>query len=287
MLKKPTPGQLMAMGSQGSATDIAKGFQYLEAQVLGGATKMPKGTTWSYVDPARGPVNRQNLIGGGNLTRSLDTILNISGGNKSAMKTFRFADQTGLTNRQQMNDFRGIVKETKNIVKNNPTQKLPANFSQFESLTKRTASLPKLPFMGTLSKALGPLGYLSTIIDAGNIFSGKKKSPLDMRDSMYAMGGLVKPKYFNYGGMVKAYARGGDVVPSMLTPGEFVMSKYAVQNYGVDKMKSMNNGTYNGDSVYNYNLSVNVTSDANPDDIARTVMTQIKQVESQRIRSAR
>jgi uncharacterized protein (DUF885 family) len=77
------------------------------------------------------------------------------------------------------------------------------------------------------------------------------------------------------------------VVPSMLTPGEFVMSKYAVQNYGVDKMKSMNNGTYNGDSVYNYNLSVNVTSDANPDEIARTVMTQIKQVESQRIRSAR
>jgi len=102
-----------------------------------------------------------------------------------------------------------------------------------------------------------------------------------------AMGGLVKPKYFNYGGMVKAYAKGGDVVPSMLTPGEFVMSKYAVQNYGVDKMKSMNNGTYNGDSVYNYNLSVNVTSDANPDEIARTVMTQIKQVESQRIRSAR
>jgi TP901 family phage tail tape measure protein len=102
-----------------------------------------------------------------------------------------------------------------------------------------------------------------------------------------AMGGLVKPKYFNYGGMVKAYARGGDVVPSMLTPGEFVMSKYAVQNYGVDKMKALNSGTYNGDSVYNYNLSVNVKSDANPDDIARTVMTQIRQVESQRIRSAR
>jgi hypothetical protein len=102
-----------------------------------------------------------------------------------------------------------------------------------------------------------------------------------------AGGGLVKPQYFNAGGMVKAYAKGGDVVPSMLTPGEFVMSKYAVQNYGVDKMKSLNNGTYNGDSVYNYNLSVNVKSDANPDDIARVVMTQIRQVESQRIRSAR
>jgi TP901 family phage tail tape measure protein len=98
-----------------------------------------------------------------------------------------------------------------------------------------------------------------------------------------AKGGLVKPKYFNAGGL----ALGTDIVPSMLTPGEFVMSKYAVQNYGVDKMKSLNNGTYNGDSVYNYNLSVNVKSDANPDDIARVVMTQIRQVESQRIRSAR
>ena len=108
-----------------------------------------------------------------------------------------------------------------------------------------------------------------------------------MERNRLAGGGLVKPQYFNAGGMVKAYAKGGDVVPSMLTPGEFVMSKYAVQNYGVDKMKSLNNGTYNGDSVYNYNLSVNVKSDANPDDIARVVMTQIRQVESQRIRSAR
>jgi TP901 family phage tail tape measure protein len=102
-------------------------------------------------------------------------------------------------------------------------------------------------------------------------------------DNRLAKGGLVKPKYFNAGGL----ALGTDIIPSMLTPGEFVMSKYAVQNYGVDKMKALNSGTYNGDSVYNYNLSVNVKSDANPDDIARTVMTQIRQVESQRIRSAR
>jgi hypothetical protein len=114
-----------------------------------------------------------------------------------------------------------------------------------------------------------------------------KNQPVRVRDNELAKGGLVKPQYFGAGGMVKKYAKGGDVVPSMLTPGEFVMSKYAVQNYGVDKMKALNSGTYNGDSVYNYNLSVNVKSDANPDDIARTVMTQIRQVESQRIRSAR
>jgi peptidoglycan hydrolase CwlO-like protein len=96
-------------------------------------------------------------------------------------------------------------------------------------------------------------------------------------------GGMIMPKYFASGGS----PRGTDVVPAMLTPGEFVMSKYAVSNYGVDKMKAINTGTYEGEKVYNYNLSVNVKSDANPDDIARVVMTQIKQIDSQRIRTQR
>jgi TP901 family phage tail tape measure protein len=98
-----------------------------------------------------------------------------------------------------------------------------------------------------------------------------------------ASGGLIKPKYFSVGGA----ARGTDIVPAMLTPGEFVMSKYAVSNYGVDKMKAMNTGSYEGEKVYNYNLNVNVKSDANPDDIARVVMTQIRQIDSQRVRGQR
>ena len=94
---------------------------------------------------------------------------------------------------------------------------------------------------------------------------------------------MVKPKYFSIGGA----ARGTDTVPAMLTPGEFVMSKYAVNSYGVDKMKAMKSGSYEGEKVYNYNLSVNVKSDANPEDIARVVMTQIRQIDSQRIRTQR
>jgi TP901 family phage tail tape measure protein len=98
-----------------------------------------------------------------------------------------------------------------------------------------------------------------------------------------AGGGMVMPKYFAAGG----YSRGTDTVPAMLSPGEFIMSKYAVNSYGLDKMKAMNSGTYKGEKVYNYNLSVNVKSDANPDDIARVVMTQIKQIDSQRVRGQR
>jgi hypothetical protein len=96
-------------------------------------------------------------------------------------------------------------------------------------------------------------------------------------------GGMVRPKYFAVGGK----ARGTDIIPAMLTPGEFVMSKYAVDSYGVDKMKAINSGSYEGEKVYNYNLNVNVKSDANPEDIARVVMTQIRQVDSQRIRVQR
>jgi hypothetical protein len=97
-----------------------------------------------------------------------------------------------------------------------------------------------------------------------------------------ASGGIV-PKYFASGG----YTRGTDTIPAMLTPGEFVMSKYAVQTHGIDNMKSINSGSSTGDSVYNYNLNLNVKSDANPDDIARAVMVQIKSVDAQRIRGAR
>jgi hypothetical protein len=73
----------------------------------------------------------------------------------------------------------------------------------------------------------------------------------------------------------------------MLTPGEFVMSKYAVDSHGIDKMKAINNGESIGDSVYNYSINVNVKSDANPDEIARAVMTQIKQVDAKKLRGAR
>jgi hypothetical protein len=82
-------------------------------------------------------------------------------------------------------------------------------------------------------------------------------------------------------------ARGTDIVPAMLTPGEFVMSKYAVQSHGIDKMKSINSGSSVGDSVYNYSISVNVKSDANPDEIARSVMAQVRNVDSQRLRGTR
>ena len=96
-----------------------------------------------------------------------------------------------------------------------------------------------------------------------------------------SMGGLV-PKYFALGG----FARGTDTVPAMLTPGEFVMSKYAVDSYGVENLKKINNGDANSGAVYNntYALTVNAKTNANPNEIAQAVMSTIKRVDDRRIR---
>jgi TP901 family phage tail tape measure protein len=96
----------------------------------------------------------------------------------------------------------------------------------------------------------------------------------------YPMGGLIP--YMSVGGPFKAINT--DTVPAMLTPGEFVVKRSAVEKFGVDSLKSINNGTYDQGSVYNYSVSVNVKTDADASQIAKTVMTQIKQIDSQRIR---
>jgi hypothetical protein len=98
----------------------------------------------------------------------------------------------------------------------------------------------------------------------------------------YATGGLVSSRFAQ-----KKFSMGTDTVPAMLTPGEFVMNKFAVQSQGIGKMQAINNGQPAGDAVYNYSISVNVRSESNPDEIARTVIAQIKSVDAQKMRGVR
>jgi hypothetical protein len=104
-----------------------------------------------------------------------------------------------------------------------------------------------------------------------------------------AKGGLIKK--FSMGGIIPrflsgGFAKGTDTVPAMLTPGEFIMSKYAVDSYGVDNMKKINSGDPISGTVYNntYTLTVNAKTDANPNEIAQAVMATIKQVDDRRVR---
>jgi hypothetical protein len=129
-----------------------------------------------------------------------------------------------------------------------------------------------------------------------NMYGGKIK-PMNM-------GGVV-PKYFGNGGRM-----GSDTVPAMLTPGEFVMNRQATKSFGPllemlneSKYPSMIGSSYDGQgsgigavtsvndnsrSVYNYNVGINVPqSNANPNDIARAVIGQIKYIDNQRIRGQR
>jgi len=97
----------------------------------------------------------------------------------------------------------------------------------------------------------------------------------------YAMGGKVQ------GLAAGGFSMGSDIVPAMLTPGEFVVRRPAVSKIGTDKLEQINRGQYSDGSVYNYNLAVNVRSNANPDAIARTVINEIKRVDNYRVRGNR
>ena len=137
---------------------------------------------------------------------------------------------------------------------------------------------------------------------------------------------ITAPSAFKmYGGFVKEMAVGGfvpgigmtDSVPTMLTPGEFVMNKNATTQFGA-QLAAMNSSKYpsmmdsitpttysnmssynvsptvtsvstnvndNSNTMYNYNLKINVNeSNASSSDIARAVIGQIKYIDAQRIR---
>lgn len=142
------------------------------------------------------------------------------------------------------------------------------------AFNKFDKNIPKFANGGMIKAAAGGL------LLNGKFFSG------------FAGGGMV-PAKFAMGG----YAMGTDTVPAMLTPGEFVIKKSAVDRIGTATLHKLNgyaeggmvggtSGTSIGDSVYNYSVNVNVSSDADPNQIARAVMTQIKQIDNHRIRSS-
>ena len=175
-----------------------------------------------------------------------------------------------------------------------------------------------------------------------NPFTNKLGKETEMRMNTLAQGGMVskyagggKVGYYPMGGLIPYKAEGGmfktvntDSVPAMLTPGEFVVKRKAVQQFGEGNLEKINSGlvsagSFSGgpsvqsfsspsfntqvspvsinqgaitsnqftpvssNSVYNYSLSVNVASQSDPNVIAQTVMGQIRNIDSQRIRGNR
>ena len=59
-------------------------------------------------------------------------------------------------------------------------------------------------------------------------------------EKKYGLFGEIKPEEMKDGGQVPGSGPNKDTVPAMLAPGEFVMSRGAVNKYGADTMESMN-----------------------------------------------
>jgi len=146
-------------------------------------------------------------------------------------------------------------------------------------------------FVDQITNSANALRNLGVSAQRARLIGGSGSTNLDVQ--RYQGGGPVD--YLRMGGMLPYKAMGGsifksvntDSIPAMLTAGEDVVKRSAVQKFGVDNLEKINSGTYSDGSVYNYNLAVNVKSDADPNKIARVVMSQIKQIDAQRIRGNR
>jgi hypothetical protein len=126
----------------------------------------------------------------------------------------------------------------------------------------------------------GPTYTWNNARDVWNAPSGGGPTPMAAGGLVgYSMGGRVAKRYLASGGSI-----GSDTVSAMLTPGEFVVKRPAVQGFGVKNLEAINNGKSASDSVYNYNVNLSVSSVSSPDEIARTVITKIKDIDRQRIR---
>jgi TP901 family phage tail tape measure protein len=152
---------------------------------------------------------------------------------------------------------------------------------------------------------------------AGGLPSGSTVTTSTGQQIIYGGMGLAFAVPKNAGGMIKKYSTGAvvgdgarDSVNALLTPGEFVVRKAAVEKYGQAMFEKINTGSFSvpkysaggsamtmpdvsqGGShaninapVYNsYSVNVSASTNASPDDIARTVIAKIKTIESSNIR---
>ena len=192
--------------------------------------------------------------------------------------------------------------------------------------TNNPAGASKTPTVATTTTVTAKSGQtLSSIAKANKttvsaILAANTKFTTDPKykgGNTIFSGTTVKIPGKMYGGLIKKYNSGGivsgtgmtDKVPVMLTPGEFVVNKNASKKFG-PLLQSINESKYpesmssmaspnisnintnsinnNSTSVYNYSLKVDASgTSANPNDIARIVMTQIKNMDAQRIKGNR
>lgn len=74
-------------------------------------------------------------------------------------------------------------------------------------------------------------------------------------------GGLVPAYQYQHGGYVPGGAPYNDRIPAMLSPGEFIMRREAVNRIGADNLNTLNRG---GSPQSNFEININMASSGNP-----------------------
>jgi TP901 family phage tail tape measure protein len=116
-----------------------------------------------------------------------------------------------------------------------------------------------------LTKALNETAVKFDKQQIQDIVNGIRNASTVMKPAdpqMKAAGGVI---YAAGGDYVNFQSRGTDTVPAMLTPGEFVMKKSAVDSIGVSNLSRMNNGYQNGGQVRYYADGGYVTDSLKPE----------------------
>lgn len=132
---------------------------------------------------------------------------------------------------------------------------------------------PLKPFTDALKKFANAV---SDLLDVGG----------DFLEDVFGLnkGGQV-PKRFNAGGQVpvQMFATGGgvDTVPAMLTPGEFVVNRGAVQSLGLAAMNQINGGQLpassgGGNQNFSFNVKIDTTQPIDEKFVRTRLMPSIK-----------
>jgi TP901 family phage tail tape measure protein len=226
----------------------------------------------------------------------------------------------GYSHRTAFTNWRIGVPNSGYGLKNASNRSIFENFLTKSRKPKTQKSRPPSEFYQNLPDVEGSTGGLLKNGKFHYATGGFVMPTPEPAPTQYANGGMVKAAIggmlingkffggFSRGGMVPSYlaqggyadggfAMGTDTVPAMLTPGEFVIKKSAVDRIGASALSKINGyadgglvggmSAASGDSVYNsntYEINVNVSSNSNPNDIANAVMRQIKQVDNGRVR---
>jgi LysM repeat protein len=192
----------------------------------------------------------------------------------------------------------GAVEDPKDKIKNDEEKDKPPAKTNLISVTAKNGQT-----LSSIAKANN-----TTVKELLAINPVLTSNPKYNNGNTIFNGTTVKVPGKMYGGVVSGSGM-LDKVPTMLTPGEFVMNRAASQKFG-PLLERMNESKYPGSlslggtpavnvvsnnsaknsntSVYNYSLSVGVNgTSASPDDIARTVITQIRNMDAQRLRGNR